>query len=229
LISPGDLVVVEGYLHMNGTLVATSIRRTGRTRGYSGYDDRDNYNNRFMGNRAWGDVRDIDVRRGQIEVNTADGRRILTLTDDADVIIGNRTTSIESIRRGDRVVFYFDKLGNMGRIQVYRIAVLNTDQGYPDNDRPYWADRDRHHGDRVPDGPAFEGRLQYITPGIFFDTLTMRDYNDRTYTIRYAKDMKVINRDGNQVPVSSLRDNERLYVTYVNIAGAFFAEHIIVK
>jgi len=222
----GDLIVAEGYLKVNGGIVATTIRVIGRVRGY-GFDD----NQPGYGSRAYGDVRMVDGRHGKIEVNTRTGRRSIYLEKDAAILIDGKVRSLYELHRGDRIVFYCRQNIADGDVVAYRVYALGANDRYPDGDRPHNADPDTRdiHNDHHVDAKVLEGRLQSVLVSLFFDKLTLRGDDGTDCSIRFARSLQWTDRRGNKVTMADVRKDARLKITYTEIAGSMFAQQIVVQ
>ena len=222
----GDLIVAEGYLKVNGGIAATTIRVIGRVRGYGFDDDRPSY-----GYRAYGEVR--MAGRGKIEVNTATGRRSISLEKDAAILIGGQARSLYELRRGDRIVFYARQNSANGDVVAYRVYALGVNDRYPDGDRPHSADpdtRDTHNdNNNHADAHVLEGRMQNILVSVFFNKMTLSDDKGNELSIRFAKSLQWTDRRGNKVSMADVRKDSRLKITYTEIAGSMFAQQIVVQ
>lgn len=217
-IRPGDLVVVAGYLRVGGGLVATSIRLLNR-----GYDDSQR---RFDGFRQWGDVREVDARRGRFTLNGPNGRVNVTLEARGTILVDDRQTTLNFLRRGDRVVAYTRRDDNDGEITAYRVVVIKLTDGYPQGDKPYRTDPD--YRDDGKNGKGLEGRLQSVQNGMLFNAMVLRA-GDTEFTVRYSKGMEAYDRDGGRISPAKLHDGTRLHIDYIDINGNMFAERIEVQ
>lgn len=222
MVRPGDMVIADGYLKVGGGMVATRIRVVGRARGYD-YDDNDTYRPTY-GFRSWGDIREINTRRGEFTLNANNGRVTIKLARDGEVLVNGQRQNLDFLRRGDRVVVYSrDKNSNV----AYRIVILRDNDRYPDGDRPCMTDPD--YKDRgTATGPMLEGRLQYISTGVFFNQIVIRTNAGREMTVRCGKTLEAIDRDGNRISLYNLRGDDQLWITYSDVVGTLFAEDIYV-
>ncbi|MHB9022885.1 MAG: DUF5666 domain-containing protein [Armatimonadota bacterium] len=224
VLREGDLVIVHGYLMADGTLWATTVRVYGRSYGWENdWDDRPSY----KGTRAYGEVRSIDTRRDTVEISTNTGTRTVGLERGGVVLVNGQRQSIEYLRRGDRVVFYYENRTSYGVLSAYRIVALGPNDRYPSGDRPHWADpgnQETDHGGYH--GKALEGRLDSINSGLLFNTLEFREYNGRRHNIRAFKSLQAIDRDGDAIPVTRLRSGDRLRIYYSETNGTLFAQRI---
>lgn len=218
-IRPGDLVIVEGLLMGQGGILATRIRVVGRA---WGWDDDDDYG---YGQRAYGEVRSVDTRRGQVEVRANIGTVTLTLSRNGKVLHKGREYRISNLEKGDRVVFYYwdDRPGKDRTIEAYLIVALEGKDAYPRGNERYWADpKDRDldgYRDRDQQDTWIEGRVDYVSTGGVLNKLVLRVQHGRANTFYLPKSMQVIDVDGDRIPLQSLRDGELLRVYYTETDG----------
>ncbi|MHB0936305.1 MAG: hypothetical protein ACYC6A_07930 [Armatimonadota bacterium] len=225
-IRPGDLVVLEGMLTGNGTLLATRVRVVGRA---WGWDDDDDYTG--YGQRAWGEVRQVDTRRNQVEVRSNIGYVTLELSRSGKVMYKGREYRIHNLEMGDRVVFYYwqDRGRNDRTIEAYLIVALEERHAFPRSDEHYWCDpsdndrngyRDRDDRDQYKDaGTWTEGSVDYIGTGERLNKLVLRVQRGRANTFYLPKSLQVIDVDGARISLQSLRDGELLRVYYTESEG----------
>lgn len=220
----GDLIIAEGYLRVNGGISATNIRLMGHVRGYGRDDDEYDRGYRF---RAWGEVRSVDVRDGEFEIDTSLGRRIVQIERNATILENGREVRASNIRRGDRVIVYSRDINRGGKISAFRVVLLNDREAFPRTDRPHPSDPDyRNDRDNRYDGPVLEGRLLSISTGLLFNKMVVRANNGRDVTVRFSKTLQAIDRDGDRISPLNLYTNERLRIYYNDLGGNYFAERI---
>lgn len=227
-IRPGDLVVLEGMLTGNGTLLATRIRVIGHA---WGWDNDEDYYPSGYGQRAYGEVRLVDSRRDQVEVRSNVGYVTLTLSRSGKLMYRGREYRIENLEKGDRVVFYYwqNRDNNDRSIEAYLIVALEDNQSLPRGDERYWADpkdkdidgyRDRDGRDQYNDaGTWIEGSVDYISTGGALNKLVLRVQRGRANTFFLPKSMQVIDVDGDRIALQSLRDGEAVRVYYTESEG----------
>lgn len=224
-LRPGDLAIVEGYLHVSGSLVATRIRVVGHARGW---DDETYQSPVDYGYRGYGEIRSVDERHNRIDVNGKLTPHALTLTAGAEVQVDGRQEDIYALRRGDRIVYYA-RYDSGVSLDVYRVVRLRADQAYPKDDHPYWADPDNgseQHGDR---DTTLEGRLNAITSGLFLMKIAVRTELGRNVTVYASKGLMAIGRDGNRVSILRLRAGDQLRIAYTEFNGNLFATRIDIR
>lgn len=221
----GDLLIVEGYLR-GGEMAATRIRVIGQVGRWGDDEDRPTY-----GFRVWGEVRDVRHDRRTFDVAANIGTRTVQAPADIEILADGRPISINSLRRGDRVVVYY-RAANAAPLDAYRVVVLSYKQDYPDGDRPYWADPrderpggDQGHGE----GPRVEGRLEFISASAYMDKLVLRDEGGRQYTVRAPKEAEAVAQNGDRIAIEKLRAGDRLRVYYREVAGMLYAQRIEIR
>ncbi len=224
-LRPGDLTIIEGYLHVSGSLVATRIRVVGHAHDW---DDETYQPPVDYGYRGYGEIRTVDERRNRVDVNGKLTPRALTLAAGAQVLVDGRQSDIDALRRGDRIVYYARH--NTGvYLNVYRIVRLRADQAYPKDEHPYWADPDDGSNRHSDCDTTLEGRLNDITSGLFLMKIAVRTEQGRNMTVYASKGLMAIGRDGNRVSVSRLRAGDRLSIAYSEFNGSFFATRIEIR
>ncbi len=226
-LTPGDLVIVNGFLRSNGAFVASNIRVMGRAWGNTtSYDDyRPTY-----GQRGFGDISSVDFRYGRIEINTNAGKRVLYLAKGGEILVNGQKQTLQFLRRGDRIVYYYRDT-NRTTIEAYRIVVMQKDDCYPEDTRPHRCDPDYRDGGNnpAPNMPMLEGRLECISTGVLFNKLTLDPNYGKSVTVYVPKTVDAVDERGNTISLLNLRQGERLQVYYTDIAGGFIAQQIRVK
>jgi hypothetical protein len=225
-LSPGDLVIVQGYLQADGSVWATNVRVYGRS---YGWDDRGYNRSSFHGFRAYGEVRSVDTYRNSLVIEANNGRQTVKLRGDADVMLGDGHQPLSFLRRGDRVVFYSDDQPS-DTINAYRLVLLKDNDRYPDGDTPYYTDPDyRTAGDRGHGGNdrmMLEGQLDTVTTGGVFNVLDFRANSGQHYTLRAFKGLDATGRNGEHISLNQLRMSDRLRIYYSESNGTQFAQRI---
>ena len=224
-IRPGDLIIAQGYMNASGKFVGTTIRVVGSSWGW--YDD-DYYTTPIhTGYRAWGDVTNVDARREQIEVRSNTGLRTVSLTRTGVVLYNNREIKLETLRRGDRVVFYFTRDQDRS-VEAYRIVRIDDRQAFPRDKESYWADPKDYRTDDNR-GTFMDGRLDRVTSAGLFYKLELRVDRGRTVTFTMPRNMKVIDEDGDLISINSLREGENLRVHYTDLDGMNYALRVVCR
>lgn len=229
-IRAGDLVIAQGYLRANGGFVATNIRVVGHSWGW-GTDENPSVPT-YDGYRAWGDITRVDSR-GRIVVDSNVGQRYLTLSRGGVVLVDNRPVSLNHLRRGDRVVFYYLRRTNDMTVEAYRIVLLRSGDADPIIGKPCCTDpyydphQDAEHADMA--GPVAEGCLEYVSAGLFFNKMVLTAPGGQQYTLRLGKSLQAVGRSGERISILNLRKGERLRVYYFELAGGYFAQRVEVR
>jgi len=237
-IRPGDLVILEGIMTGHGDLLATQIRVVGHAWGW--FDDDDDYYGPVnYGNRAWGEVRQVDGRRNSVEVRANIGYITLTLSREGKVLYKGREYRITNLEQGDRVVFYYERNrdNNNRSIEAYRIVALEGNDNYPRGDERHWADPsgydrgdDRDDRDQYRNaGDWVEGSLDYIDIGVTFNKLVLRVQRGQPSVFYLSKTMSIIDEDGSRISIRDLRDGEKLRVYYTEMDGNYYATHVMAQ
>jgi len=235
IVNPGDLVIVQGILRGNGDLLATRIRTVGRAWGWDASDDDDNAGapdtSNAYGYRYWGKVGVVNALAGWCEVNTGAGIRRVSIDNDCEILAGGHQVPIDFIRRGNRLVFYADADDNRN-INAYRVVVLKLDESYPDGDRAYRFDPDRHSRRYAewanPNKlPVIDGELDYVKTGLYFHKLVLR-VDGRPREIFIPKSLQII-RGRERTTLTELRNGERLHIYYQEIDGKYFVRRAEVR
>jgi len=226
-IRPGDLIIAEGYLHANGKFVSTRIRVIGHAWGYDDdYYFQPNYPS-YEGNRAYGDVLLVDQRRNEVEVRANIGYRTLSLGRNGTVLINGRRANIQELRKGDRIVFYYQRDHNRN-LEVYHIVRLDAQQAYPRDTERYWGDPNVYdYADNT--GTWMEGTLDYISTGAMFNRMVLRADRGHVVTFNLPTQMTIIDYDGTRIPINRLREGEKLRVYYTDLEGTLFATKVVCR
>ena len=213
---PGDLVVLEGVLKASGMFGASKIRVVGHAWGW----DTDDYGTLPLdyGMRGWGTVSDLDIDRQRVEVQCQAGLRSLVLAPNADVVVNGRRDTLNGLRRNDHVIFYYRRDG-ITPIEVYRIVLVGEGQEYPPTAGASWADP---VATIVETTTLVEGEVEYITTGVTFYKLHIRDHGN-VFDIRVGKSAFVLGHHGEHIPLFQLRDKAHLRIHSYKVGEAMFA------
>jgi hypothetical protein len=228
-IRPGDMIIVQGFLRAGG-FVASSVRVVDHAWGWDGEFDNGKDVCGFDGIRAFGEVRDVDPRRESIEVSANVGRRIVELARGGEVLADGRAIRLSTIRRGDRVVFYYDREATSTynpRVEATRIVVLRANEAYPDGNRPHTCDP-KGHDHPAERGNGLEGRVEGTSSGVFFNKITIRD-GGRTVSVLAAKSLTALARNGNRLPITALHQGDVVRISYTEIDGVYFANSVTLR
>ncbi len=230
VVTPGDLVILQGRLRDDGKMVVNKIRVMGHAWGWgaevipvsagSGY-----------GCRYWGNVVDLNVAAGWCEVKTNHGRRRVHLTSDGVMLFGGRTVTLDTLRISDRVVFYANMDGQRD-INSYRLVILRDGDVYPEADRPCGFD------------PAYEltgvsasldvnvqvvgGQVDYLATGPSFHKLVLRTDGGGSRVVYTANTLRA-ERGGTRIALADLQASDHLSVSFREINGNYFATRIVVR
>ncbi|OPZ83742.1 MAG: hypothetical protein BWY76_02142 [bacterium ADurb.Bin429] len=232
-VDKGDLVILNGYLKADGAFVASQIRVMGRVWGWGGnWNGGGNDYRPTYGERAWGEITSIDYRYGRIEVNGSLGRRTIMLQRGGEVLVKGQKQTIQFLRKGDRVVFYYRGETNPRySIEVYRIVVLEKADACPEGNRPHCADPDYKpgHHDNAPNLPMLEARVTGVSTGTMFNKLTVITNAGKQVNVYVSKTVDAQDERGNRISLLNLRYNDRLCIYYTEVAGVMFAQQIEVR
>jgi hypothetical protein len=223
VLRPGDLVIVQGYLLADGTLWATTVRVYGRSYGW----DDDNYQPSYHGHRSYGEVRSVDTSRNVLTIEANADRKTIRIR--GELIINGEQQKNAYLRKGDRVVFYYDDNDSNGLITAYRVVLLKDNDRYPKDNEPCYCDpdyRDNGNGHGDYSRTVLEGRIDNINSGLLFNTLDFRTFDGKRVTLRAFKGLEAIQNKGDNIPVTKLRSGDRLRVYYNENNGTMFVQRI---
>ncbi len=230
-VTPGDLVVVQGHLRADGGFMANKIRIVGHAWGWNA-DDNPVSDEIGTGVRYWGTVMSINIDAGTCEVNTSDGPRRMRLTRDGEVLHAGRAAVWDSLRIGDRVVFYAD-LDTPRAVAAYRLVILAQDDPYPSGVHIYRYDPDRYlHKPAVVIGAklaGIEGHVDYLATGPNFHKLAIRTDDGRSRIVYVAKSMNVFRGGGARISLLDLKASDHLHISFREVNGNTFATRIEVR
>jgi len=225
-LHPGDMVILEGVLRASGNFAASKVRMIGHAWGWDGDDDL--AAPQGYGFRGWGAVNTLDVDRKRVEIDSNGATRSLLLAPDAEVIVRGHVESLNYLRHGDHVVFYYRR-ADLVPTEVYRIVLITDGQDYPNANGAYWADPTAYQTTStvttVEETTVVEGEVEYITTGVTFNRLRLRDHGN-VFEIRVGGGGFAYGHHGERIPLAKLHDRDHLRVRYYKVGGVMFAGRI---
>lgn len=224
IMRTGDIIIANGHLHAHD-LIAHSIRVVGHARGLA--DDASSAPS--YGARIFGVVDTVDGAQGTVVIRMNDGRRTVLLDRDGAVWFDGKQQQLVYLRPDDRVIVYCRNRDLNQNVSAFRIVLLRKDDIYPVGDTPCWADPDAVLVDSTVPGAYLEGDVEYITTGVFFDTVYIRTHDGHHEHFNYPHSVNYFDGHGHQVRPHDLHAGSTLRIHYSDIAGNHFAHRLEVK
>jgi len=224
ILRTGDIITVSGHLQAHD-LLAHTMRVVGHS---SGMGD-DVLSTLSYGARFYGVVETVDIANATLVVKFNDGRRTVLLEHDATVWFDGKQQQLYYLRPGDRIIGYCHDRNFDQNQSVFRIVLLRNTDLFPLGDAPYWADPDAVIVESTVPGPIIEGDVEYITTGVFFDTVYIHTHDGHHERFHFPHSMNVIDPHGHQVVPHDLHAGSTLRVHYSDIGGNHFAHRLDVR